>query len=496
MLDDGSQTMPAFARTGTGKWHIIGPDGCRYGKQFDEEEVPEETEHATDIIAYEPSTQDDVLGSDSSPPSVSVSFSMGGSTFPHGRTDSQKLVLPATVSDSSGLCGSCRTTLERHQKRRARVIAGLKLVTPLRDPDWQTDKHDSRQRCDWCRAREIETSRSGALGCRVCPACAHLYGSGFGEPDEEHVPDRDRLPETPAGTVDPIVFGTSLSGYDPSVQTGSNRPLLKYREKDKYAEIVCELERTGHGFSAEGLDALEHVCDEYAERVATDESHQTKVTCSVGRTPRTVTIEGLLPADRESVLEDCWAIVSDPENWIPLGWPSNGYLYRREGTPSIPGDDSVVEEFPRLQRLATADSDKGRASDETVKREKLQSVTESGRYERGERYYQRGAVSEIELIDERIEATVQGSRPYDVQVRLSDGKFETGRCSCPDDAMPCKHIVAAILESEDLTATYTDESLDELLDGASADELRALLSDLAEEDISVRKRIYESFAAE
>ncbi|MEF8979902.1 MAG: hypothetical protein V5A39_13710, partial [Haloarculaceae archaeon] len=51
---------------------------------------------------------------------------------------------------------------------------------------------------------------------------------------------------------------------------GSNRPLIKYREKTKYAEVVCDLERIGHGFSADDLAALEAVRADYVERVAVD----------------------------------------------------------------------------------------------------------------------------------------------------------------------------------------------------------------------------------
>jgi len=94
--------MPTFGRTGSGKWHIVGPDGCRPNSNR-----------------------------------VSVSLSLGGSTYARGRRDDQRLVLPDAIAESdSGLCESCALTLEAHQRRRSRLISGRKRVTTVRDPDW------------------------------------------------------------------------------------------------------------------------------------------------------------------------------------------------------------------------------------------------------------------------------------------------------------------------------------------------------------------------
>lgn len=463
--------MPTFARTGSGAWHVVGPDGCRYGRAFDDEEntTPDETVTATDIIAYD--HIEDVT--ESRPPSMT----------PGDRSDSQRLVLPEPIEDSNpGLCGSCRSELERHQRRRSRVIADLKWSTPVREPDWTTVESATLRTCDWCRAREATTWRSDHLRARVCPACGRLFGTAFGEPPAERAPDTDRLPDTPETPVEPIVFGTSLPDYDPTELVGSNRPLIKYREKSKYADVVFDLERTGHGFSAEGIATLDSIRADYAERVEGDDTHQTSVDLDVGRTPRTLTLEGIFPADAADVIAESWAVVSDPACWFPLGWPQKGYLHRREGTPSIPGQRPVVEEFPRLET---------QAPDASVDTDHLQSVTEPGRYTRGERYYERGAVTDIERVDDTLRATVQGSRPYHVQVTLSEGRFLEGRCSCPDDAVPCKHIVATVLASGNVEPAGSERSLEELLDGASAEELRDVLGGLADDDIAIRKRLYE-----
>jgi uncharacterized Zn finger protein len=128
-----------------------------------------------------------------------------------------------------------------------------------------------------------------------------------------------------------------------------------------------------------------------------------------------------------------------------------------------------------------------------VDTESLRSVTDPGRYDRGERYYERGAVTDVELVDDRLQATIQGSQPYDVRATVSDGRFVEGQCSCPDDASVCKHIVAAVLASGDVEATRRDRSLEEVLDRAPPGELRALVRDLAEDDVSLRNRIYDEF---
>lgn len=469
--------MPTFARSGSGKWHVVGPDGCRYGQEFDDgDTTPDETVTATDIVAYEPPEEPD-----RSAGSVSISLSMGGSSFPRGRTDDQRLVLPAAIDEGdAGLCGSCRSELERHQKYRSRIITGLKLVTTRRGIDWDRTDHESPRGCDWCRTHESTTYRG--LGASICPVCRRLFETPLGEPVDGDAPDTDRLPETPTGAVEPIVFGTTRSGYDPADLIGSNRPLIKYREKHKYAELIFELERTGHGFTAEGITAFEDVRADYAEQVAADDTHQTEVTLGVGRTPRTITLEGILPADHENVIDDCWDIVGDPAYWFPLGWPQQGYIHRRGTDPTVPGNDPVIEAFPRLQTQQPSSS---------VDTDALRSITDPGRYERGERYYERGAVTEIERVDDQLEATVQGSRPYDVRVTLSDGSYVEGSCSCPDDAIPCKHVVAAVLASGDVEVVGSDRSLDEVLESGSAEELRAVLRSIAEEDLTVRKRIYD-----
>jgi hypothetical protein len=273
-----------------------------------------------------------------------------------------------------------------------------------------------------------------------------------------------------------------LPEYDPTEVTGSNRPLIEVREGHKYATLKFDLDRTGHAFTPEAVDALRSVRDSYAETVAADEAHQTDVTLDVGMTARSTTLEGVYPADIASVIGDCWEIVGDPDNWFRIGWSQHGRMYGPPVDRSVPGDEPVVEAFPRLQTQAPAAS---------VDTDALEHATESGRYQRGERYYNRGAVTDIERVDDRLQSTVQGSRPYTVRVTLKDGQYVDGRCSCPDDAVPCKHIVAAVLASGDVEPVGNEQAIEAVVGSASREELAAFLLDAAEDDLSLRKRIYD-----
>jgi len=165
-------------------------------------------------------------------------------------------------------------------------------VTLIRDIDWEVGEEETRRPCDWCRSNELTTWHSSELNCTVCPACGRLFETPLGEPTAENVPEEDHLPRTPTEPVEPIVFGATLPDYDPTELVGSNRPLIKHREKNKYAELVLELERTGHAFSADGIAALEEIRLNYADQVSDDTAHQTDVTLDIGLTPRTVNDQG------------------------------------------------------------------------------------------------------------------------------------------------------------------------------------------------------------
>lgn len=336
--------MPTFGRTGNSKWHIIGPDGCQYGQAFadDADAAPDETVTATDIVSYDPPepAEDD----------QSWSIALSRSHYPYSNLERQRLVLPRAISDTdAGLCNPCRSQLKIQQKRRSRLISGLKRVTPLRNVDWVITEHDSLRVCYWCRTHETTLWESNALDSRVCPACGRLYNSPLADLNPDDIPENDRRPAIPAGLVTPIVFGTMIPEYDSTELIGSNRPLITVREKSKYATLKLDLKRTGHAFTPDAVDALRAIQAAYAEQMAEDKSHQTEVTVNIDMTSRSVTFEGIYPDDVVSVIGDCWDIVVNPSNWFPVGWPQQGRVYVRSVDRSIPGDDPVVGTFPRLQ---------------------------------------------------------------------------------------------------------------------------------------------------
>lgn len=66
---------------------------------------------------------------------------------------------------------------------------------------------------------------------------------------------------------------------------------------------------------------------------------------------------------------------------------------------------------------------------------------------RGFSYYKMGAVKNILVDDERIRATVEGSRINEYKVEIwCDNRQISARCTCPFDGWACKHIIAVLYE--------------------------------------------------
>ncbi len=69
-------------------------------------------------------------------------------------------------------------------------------------------------------------------------------------------------------------------------------------------------------------------------------------------------------------------------------------------------------------------------------------------FSRGEDYYDRGAVVNLEKRGDTLLAQVEGSsyEPYDVTIELGEGEVVAADCTCPYDwGGYCKHIVAVLL---------------------------------------------------
>jgi len=70
-------------------------------------------------------------------------------------------------------------------------------------------------------------------------------------------------------------------------------------------------------------------------------------------------------------------------------------------------------------------------------------MTDSARFQRGQGYYQSGAVTGLRQYRGKVSATVAGSQDYRVNLWEEDGELEY-ECDCPDgmDYEFCKHCVA------------------------------------------------------
>ena len=105
-------------------------------------------------------------------------------------------------------------------------------------------------------------------------------------------------------------------------------------------------------------------------------------------------------------------------------------------------------------------------------------------YDRGEDYYERGAVNEIARRGSRLEAAVEGSQyeSYQVQIELDETGVVDTRCSCPyDHGGICKHRVAVLLTySRDPDEVSQRPPISELVADTDPAKLRDLLVAIVE----------------
>lgn len=78
----------------------------------------------------------------------------------------------------------------------------------------------------------------------------------------------------------------------------------------------------------------------------------------------------------------------------------------------------------------------------------IQEHTASGSYERGQEYFDEGAVQHVEQSGQEISAHVKGSYyiPYSVHISFNAQGISEVECTCPyHEGSWCKHIVATLL---------------------------------------------------
>ena len=133
--------------------------------------------------------------------------------------------------------------------------------------------------------------------------------------------------------------------------------------------------------------------------------------------------------------------------------------------------------------------------------------------ERGLRYYEEGAVTEVTETETGYEAVVEGSETYSVEIEIRDERIYDMWCSCPyaEDGNYCKHMAAVLYEiaqeervqetaspsslsSGLLPKICSDRELSKTIQTIPEDEIRSLLLELAQRDASLQTRILTQYS--
>lgn len=130
--------------------------------------------------------------------------------------------------------------------------------------------------------------------------------------------------------------------------------------------------------------------------------------------------------------------------------------------------------------------------------------------ERGMNYYEMGSVKNIQQTETGFRATVAGSENYEVEIEIKDGRVNDMRCSCPyaEDGSYCKYMAAVLFEREEKVCEIKAEGetwqerflepkkeLAEVIGKIPVDELRSILTQLAQENESFRNHIMTKYSS-
>ncbi|WP_138005496.1 SWIM zinc finger family protein [Halalkalirubrum salinum] len=123
----------------------------------------------------------------------------------------------------------------------------------------------------------------------------------------------------------------------------------------------------------------------------------------------------------------------------------------------------------------------------------VRDLAHSQSYDRGENYYDKGAVVELVRRGETIRAAVEGSQyePYQVRIELDETGVVDTACSCPyDHGGICKHRVAVLLTYvRDPDRIDQRPPVSELVADADPEDLRGVLVDLVESRPELAERV-------
>ncbi len=114
----------------------------------------------------------------------------------------------------------------------------------------------------------------------------------------------------------------------------------------------------------------------------------------------------------------------------------------------------------------------------------VRRLSRSQSFDRGESYYQRGAVVDVVRRGDTLRASVEGSQyePYQITVEFDETGIVETACSCPyDHGGICKHRVAVLLTYiRDRDAVEHRPPLTDVIESADQETLQNLLIDLVE----------------
>jgi uncharacterized Zn finger protein len=115
--------------------------------------------------------------------------------------------------------------------------------------------------------------------------------------------------------------------------------------------------------------------------------------------------------------------------------------------------------------------------------------------ERGRNYLEDGRIVRLSRFGDETRAAVRGGRLYEVHVDRSTPELET-RCDCPYDGPgACKHVVAVLLCAIEDPPPDESDRIDDLLEDATVDDLRAFLREECSSNIDLRDRFLARFGA-
>ena len=116
--------------------------------------------------------------------------------------------------------------------------------------------------------------------------------------------------------------------------------------------------------------------------------------------------------------------------------------------------------------------------------------------ERGEEYWEDGAVENLQRTPDGWEAIVNGSEEYSVEICTDGEDIEDMYCTCPyaDSGRNCKHMAAVLFAVPEYIDEPEDgESVQDILQSMNEEELRKELQELMRKDIRTKERITAAY---